>query len=71
MKSPVDNDTQDMFGVKKKPGPKPSGNALSGKERQRRYREAQAARIAELEARLRAAEGQIAFIQRIDRYEDR
>ena len=70
MKSPNDNDTFDMFGVKKKPGPKPSGKALTSAQRQKRYRDSQKARIAELEARLRAAEGQISFIQRIDHFED-
>lgn len=71
MKCQADTDTVDMFGVKKKPGPKPSGKALTSAQRQKRYRDAQKARIAELEACLRAAEGQIAFIQRIDMYEDR
>lgn len=71
MKDAHDQSTSEIFPHRKKPGPKPSGRALTASQRQKRYRDAQKARIDELEQRLRAAEGQIAFIQRIDIYEDR
>lgn len=56
---------------RKRRGRPSTGKAMTPAEKQRAYRERQKARIAELEALLRAAEGQIAFIQRIDMFEDR
>ncbi|HCA1453248.1 TPA: hypothetical protein MNK97_005591 [Klebsiella pneumoniae] len=45
MKHPHDPGTVDMLPMPKKRGRKPSGSALSGSEKQARYRERQASRL--------------------------
>lgn len=74
-----DKKTPDMLGEKRKPGPKPSGKALTSAQRQRKYRDRVRAQMAELKA-LKTQKNSQAFRDqsgpvlphpsKIDRFED-
>jgi|TARA_R100001143_G_C3271277_1_gene92294 hypothetical protein len=60
MKDRNDSNTVDPFGVKQKPGPKPSGKALTRAQIQRNYRQRQRDRLAMLEQQQELLQGLLA-----------
>lgn len=65
-----DKQTVDVFGEKRKPGPKPSGKARTNAQRQRDYRQRVRAQLDELKA-LREQNGPVLpHPSKIDRFED-
>lgn len=70
MKDHHDKKTPDMLGEKRKPGPKPSGKALTSAQRQRNYRQRVRERQAYLESVVELLGPSLPHPSKIDRFED-
>lgn len=71
MKDLNERNTPDLFGEKRKPGPKPSGKAKTSAQRQRDYRRRQAEKLALLEQLLQQEAGPVLpHPSKVDRFED-